>query len=1013
MPSWFEKAQQQEHEAFDVDINGSLLSVYHRTRQEEVAEGICDIGFIAGGGDYYGKGIYATYDLASQLRNNMSGYGGYVIKGTVDISGFLIFDYDIAKQVYGGNYTLLDQVKALGMDKIVNGSLDDAKIQERYEEIKRYSERLEGGGNSSDIAHPMSSKYKLENAVRGIIFTGGNDGRVCVSYREINVTPVAHAWIDGATWRNPKWQNCPERTAEELAAMRQDEGRAEAFAKERQSLMSDLRGLRDADDLSSITYANYPNVPKNIFNTLVGNFVYEDETRIDKLPQEVVANIRDIIEVEFRIKKFNSDPRLYWEEWKALPEDLKEKIPFDIIIDSWQKFIDAHKGRWTDVPDEIKDALDATGEMKYWRQAVLKNPKNWQFIPKDIAERLKERFDLDAPEGVGENFDIGEQEKTDVYDIPIGQMKWVDAQIDKLNKKAAKLGLPPMNVEVIGEDRKSRTKQIRVIGNVPMLDGWKLLARLTPAEDDAGKAYNEINLLADEEIPDHYEQSDPDCNHCGHKRKRKKLYVVKNIDQQRSLDEVNADMQQSWPYALIGSTCIGDFVNDTTGNPERIARYAEEISKMFVIFNESNMFANQDEAKIRKHFKSKGIPIDFFLGRVMAAWKHQGDYLGKSQARSSGQDSTGDLAYRMCLDSQTDADVMKNVSVSSSDMILVENALEWIANIDTSRQGGFLAKLQDACAADTVTKRNSGIISWLPKSFRNHMDREEGDWNYEQLLAPKGETIAVSCKVIDQRPVSFNIIQQATNGAMSLYVGQTQYGDLVAWDYATNDFGANKGDTVNLKGTVTGFAHIGKKHATALGSVEVVDDQTYKSLEPASEKITNDFRAKNALPAAHPASKKKQPARPQPAQPAAGQPAYQDGEQIETDFLINSVRKMNNQWGVSYLHQMQDDWGKKVSAFLKNPLQEGDRMRLQAKVKLNRGYTNLQYVKVLGPAQAQQPQQTPQMPPQPTPTVAPPQTPTQPTAPQQPPQPPAPPTSASGSWFKRTLSKIGQSVSSG
>ena len=189
--SWYKKilfAQLNKDQAEKVQLNGTELTVYHRTAISDTADTICSVGFMAGSGAMYGKGIYSTYNLVSTLRNEILGYGGVVVEAKVDISNFLIFDYGMAKRVYGNNYRLIDQIKnVIGIENV----LGTQNNQESLQQIEEYSKQLEKGGTTSDIAYPMSMKYRLDSSgVRGIVYTGKTDGNVALSYKELNVTPI-------------------------------------------------------------------------------------------------------------------------------------------------------------------------------------------------------------------------------------------------------------------------------------------------------------------------------------------------------------------------------------------------------------------------------------------------------------------------------------------------------------------------------------------------------------------------------------------------------------------------------------------------------------------------------------------------------------------------------------------------------------------------------------------------------------------------------------------------------
>ena len=76
-----------------VDLQGSKLTVYHRTRNQDNATSICTIGFMAGGGAAYGKGIYSTYNLKSSLHNyNLQSYGHFHLESKIHVCQNLLKD---------------------------------------------------------------------------------------------------------------------------------------------------------------------------------------------------------------------------------------------------------------------------------------------------------------------------------------------------------------------------------------------------------------------------------------------------------------------------------------------------------------------------------------------------------------------------------------------------------------------------------------------------------------------------------------------------------------------------------------------------------------------------------------------------------------------------------------------------------------------------------------------------------------------------------------------------------
>ena len=168
------------------EVYGNQAIVCHRTKSLNNIENISKSGFKAGHGAMYGTGIYFTYDLDSQLNSFMHNqYGNYLIKSRLYLDKFLIFDYEVAKKVYGKKYTLMGQFKELKIP-----IQDDSKII-------MYSNKLhskEGLVGSSYIAQKIYSNYydNLKNYVNGIMYYGKHDGRAGVVYNENLIHPISY-----------------------------------------------------------------------------------------------------------------------------------------------------------------------------------------------------------------------------------------------------------------------------------------------------------------------------------------------------------------------------------------------------------------------------------------------------------------------------------------------------------------------------------------------------------------------------------------------------------------------------------------------------------------------------------------------------------------------------------------------------------------------------------------------------------------------------------------------------
>jgi hypothetical protein len=152
------------------------------------------------------------------------------------------------------------------------------------------------------------------------------------------------------------------------------------------------------------------------------------------------------------------------------------------------------------------------------------------------------------------------------FDMTVAVNEHAQARFEKFLNKimnlGVKLGLPPVHSEYLYDISIIRRKIIdhqvvyiekvkkvyQVQGQVPVLDGWTLVAKLT--YDQRFKDQAMISEVPGQTIPEEFMGTvNPHrCDHCHVQRFRTKAYIVKKDD----------DIKQ------IGSTCLGDFIRANT-----------------------------------------------------------------------------------------------------------------------------------------------------------------------------------------------------------------------------------------------------------------------------------------------------------------------------------------------------------------------------------------------------------------------------------------------------------------
>lgn len=139
--------------------------------------------------------------------------------------------------------------------------------------------------------------------------------------------------------------------------------------------------------------------------------------------------------------------------------------------------------------------------------------------------------------------------------------------VDRLNRKAAKLGLATLTLTVVGKElrdlhstgnlpgEKVKTWFLDVVlnGEVPSLNGWSFQAKLDHTEDAGNLVFS-----FSEDLPEIYRTRSPRCEHCNQDRARKLTYVLRN---------------EAGEYKQVGSSCLADFTGAL--DPHKKAAFLE------------------------------------------------------------------------------------------------------------------------------------------------------------------------------------------------------------------------------------------------------------------------------------------------------------------------------------------------------------------------------------------------------------------------------------------------------
>lgn len=152
--------------------------------------------------------------------------------------------------------------------------------------------------------------------------------------------------------------------------------------------------------------------------------------------------------------------------------------------------------------------------------------------------------------------------------IPAGNKELTDAKLKKLNKRAVKLGCKPVELVVVGTEKKEKkhpvTREvigyveyldIELRGEIPKLAGWEFIGTLDLVTLP-GKVI--VKAVPGHEVPTKYRDTDGYCDHCKTRRYRLETFVVRNEDGE---------------YKAVGRNCLRDFLGH---NPAAVIAFLHE-----------------------------------------------------------------------------------------------------------------------------------------------------------------------------------------------------------------------------------------------------------------------------------------------------------------------------------------------------------------------------------------------------------------------------------------------------
>ena len=405
-----------------------------------------------------------------------------------------------------------------------------------------------------------------------------------------------------------------------------------------------------------------------------------------------------------------------------------------------------------------------------------------------------------------------QEEEKDVYNVPNDRMTIVNKQLEKMNKRAAKNGLPPVKLILMDRFVKTITNsngsknsreylKLRVEGEAPKVKGWTFIARIMHSENG--------NIISNapgiqEPTPTMYRTAKPNCDHCKTNRQRNDTFILKN---------------EKGDYKQIGRNCLADFLGST--DPVGLI-------SLFSDWNSVVQSLGEDDEEYRGGGGGgpNTIEIVTYLAVTLAVIRTFG-FVPKSKA-SEKQASTAEILNSFFFGGfeKQSVEIRNQVSSKSKpdDEEKARDILDWAKNQKNQTDANeYLWNISVAAERLVVDSRTEGLVASIPSAYDRAMgkktdndSKDKADDAPEVTLKPKDKFEGVLTVLKTPR-------WKNDYGLTVLHIMEDEHGRLYKWKASNEDI--DIGSKVLIKGTVKSVgpdSYAGNKITVELTRCKVV-----------------------------------------------------------------------------------------------------------------------------------------------------------------------------------------------
>lgn len=381
---------------------------------------------------------------------------------------------------------------------------------------------------------------------------------------------------------------------------------------------------------------------------------------------------------------------------------------------------------------------------------------------------------------------------TQTYDVAEENLNDVRAKLDKIIRKAVKLGVAPIRYEVgafedrvvaktitteeqaaaatfinpAGESVKIvRFYKVTLVGETPKLAGWEFVATLQHA-DDAG---NILRSVPGVQLPVEFRTAAPKCAHCKTQRRRNDTYVVRHEDGR---------------HLQVGRNCVSDFLGGV--DPVDVLNAAKYTSEAGEICELGGGFGGGGPIR---------VGLVELLAQTAACIRVDG-FLSKTKARENAEFGTGrsnataDDVWVILVPPKSHQrpqgynEWKAERAPTDADKKTAEEALEWVHGFDPASEtlSDYFYNLTVVCGGSSVDARSAGLACSAVSAYLREVGRKAELAARAKALAGSQFVGEVGKRIDLDNVVVVKVVSRDSQwGTTHIHTLITQDGNALTW----------------------------------------------------------------------------------------------------------------------------------------------------------------------------------------------------------------------------------------